>query len=99
MARTGVKLAPRTIVDPSDPEGRQAAFETLMRSDRVAEHRPRVRAEVEHWPPRKGPIPPGWSVKEWSPTEKAAFRQEVAHGDRAIPPSNRCSPSLPTNTP
>ena len=69
------------LIDPNDPEGRRTAFETLMRSDRFAEHRRRVRAEVEHWPPRKAvPLdapPAGWTVKNELLSEETAFRQEI----------------------
>jgi hypothetical protein len=72
----------RAIIDPSDPEGRRAAFERLLRSDRFAEHRRKLQAEVEHWPPIKDmpldALPLGWTVKEWSPSEEAAFRQEIS---------------------
>jgi hypothetical protein len=82
MARAEPARNTRPIINPSDPEGRRAAFETLLRSDRFAEHRRRLRAEVEHWPPIKdmppGALPPDWTVKERSPSEEAAFRQEIS---------------------
>jgi hypothetical protein len=66
------------VIDPGDPERRQAAFETLLRSPRFEEHCRRVRAEVEHWLPRKGPIQPGWIVEERLPSEEEAFRREIS---------------------
>jgi hypothetical protein len=67
-----------TVIDPRDPKRWQEAFETLLRSPRFEEHRRRVRAEAEHWPPQKGPIPPVWIVKERSPSEEDAFRREIS---------------------
>jgi hypothetical protein len=70
------------VIDPGDPERRQTAFEMLLRSPRFEEHRRRVRAEVEHWPPRKdtppGGPPPGWVIQERSPSEEDAFRREIS---------------------
>jgi hypothetical protein len=53
----------------------RAAFETLLRSPCFEDHRRRLRAQVEHWPPRKDSISP---VQERSPSEEAAFRRVIS---------------------
>lgn len=78
---------PTAVIDPRDPEGRQAAFETLLRSPRLEEHRNRVRIDVEHWSPRRE-APPSWitrlagilssSARERNPVDGAHFRREIS---------------------
>jgi hypothetical protein len=78
MAEPGSARGTSALIDPSDPEARQAAFEALLRSPRFEEHRRRLRAQAEHWPPRKGPILPGCIVQERSQSEEVAFRRKIS---------------------
>jgi hypothetical protein len=78
MSQAGSARAASALIDPSDPEGRRTAFEALLRSPRFEEHRRKLRAEVEHWPPRTGPVPPDSAVKERSDSEELAFRREIS---------------------
>jgi len=63
-------------VVPLPPQ--KAVFEALLRSPRFEEHRRRLMAEVEHWPPRKDTSSDCPSPTPTQTAEEARFRREIA---------------------